>query len=242
MKQPIPVIDVFAGAGGLGEGFSSLNDSETFKVVLSIEMDEVAHKTLELRAFFRQFDTAPDDYYRYLRGQIKRDELFDSFPSQSLSAQKECWKAELGEVSRDQVNQRITERLSGQTMWVLVGGPPCQAYSVVGRSRRSSDENYLPEQDKRNFLYQEFLNILVDNRPPIFVMENVEGVLSSEVAGNKIFSSILSDLENLEKEQPTSSSPIGYNVYPIGDESSHPHVKSNSPKRFVVNAADYGIP
>ena len=55
----IPVIDVFAGPGGLGEGFSALRDSRSglpiFKIALSIEKDHVAHLTLRLRSFFRQF-------------------------------------------------------------------------------------------------------------------------------------------------------------------------------------------
>lgn len=79
-KKPIPVIDVFAGPGGLGEGFSVLGRREGrqyFKIGLSVEKDPAAHNTLQLRSFFRQFpfDKVPEDYYAFLRGEISRDEL-----------------------------------------------------------------------------------------------------------------------------------------------------------------------
>ena len=70
-RTPIPVVDLFAGPGGLGEGFSSLGNGEkpSFQICLSIEKDSVARSTLELRSFFREFPEgkAPDEYYEYLR-------------------------------------------------------------------------------------------------------------------------------------------------------------------------------
>ncbi len=72
--MPIPVIDLFAGPGGLGEGFSSFveDGKRRFKIGLSIEKDSHAHRTLELRALIREFDlgATPDDYYDYLAGKI----------------------------------------------------------------------------------------------------------------------------------------------------------------------------
>jgi len=98
MYTPIPVIDIFAGPGGLGEGFSSLkleNGQPSFKIKLSIEKDKSAHQTLELRAFYRQFaDSAvPSSYYEYLRGNIGRDELFKQYPQEALNAKNEAWQA-----------------------------------------------------------------------------------------------------------------------------------------------------
>lgn len=129
MTTPIPVIDIFAGPGGLGEGFSSFKNKEgkpIFKIKLSIEMDEFAHKTLELRAFFRQFssDTIPPEYYDYLKNKIRREELFGKYKRQSLAAKKEAWKATLGEEPVKAVRTRISEALNGATNWVLIGGPP----------------------------------------------------------------------------------------------------------------------
>ena len=80
-RAPIPVIDLFAGPGGLGEGFSSLTDADggrRFAVRVSIEKDEIAHKTLSLRALFRAFPDGkvPGSYYNYVRGKITREQLF----------------------------------------------------------------------------------------------------------------------------------------------------------------------
>src|SRR5262245_9989535 len=100
MNTLIPIIDIFAGPGGLGEGFSSFNS--IFKIKLSIEKDETAHQTLELRAFYRQFSpkNVPPEYYEYLRGTITRDELFGKFEREASLAKKEAWKATLGEEDR----------------------------------------------------------------------------------------------------------------------------------------------
>ena len=82
-NDPIPIIDLFAGPGGLGEGFSSVRNSSgnpIFSIGLSIEKDAVAHRTLSLRAMFRSFGNgkAPDSYYEYLRGDISFQQFFNS--------------------------------------------------------------------------------------------------------------------------------------------------------------------
>ena len=96
-KKKIPVIDLFAGPGGLGEGFSSILDedgSRRFEVKVSIEKEEIAHRTLTLRSLFRSFpkDNVPDCYYDYLRGSITREELFNhpDVPEESRLAAKEA--------------------------------------------------------------------------------------------------------------------------------------------------------
>src|SRR5687768_12263771 len=98
--MPIPVIDLFAGPGGLGEGFSALTRrrESVFKIRLSIEKDDWAYQTLLLRAFFRQFPSskAPDAYYDFLAGLLPRDELFKKFPEEVENARREAWHAELG--------------------------------------------------------------------------------------------------------------------------------------------------
>jgi DNA (cytosine-5)-methyltransferase 1 len=131
MNNYIPVIDLFAGPGGLGEGFSAFkNEQEVypFKIVLSIEKDEIAHETLLLRAFFREFrDThTPDEYYQYLRQEINKKELFEKYPEQYKAAEKEAWLAELGnpEFPDDIVDRRIIDAISDSQSWVLIVGPP----------------------------------------------------------------------------------------------------------------------
>src|SRR5438309_2311584 len=95
--QRVPVVDLFAGPGGLGEGFSSFADERIgFDVVLSVEKDPAAHGTLLLRSFFRLFGTtAPDEYYRYLRGCMSSNDLFRAFPEQAATAQARCLHLEM---------------------------------------------------------------------------------------------------------------------------------------------------
>lgn len=76
--MPVPIIDLFAGPGGLGEGFASLRDQKGqafFEIGLSIEKTSVAHRTLTLRAVFRRLRSTKDvkHYYSYIRGEIDED-------------------------------------------------------------------------------------------------------------------------------------------------------------------------
>src|SRR5271166_4850917 len=130
----IPVIDVFAGPGGLGEGFSAYRDSagqQVFKIALSIEKDAEAYKTLRLRGFYRQFlkGQHPEEYYDCLRGKLAIQELYSKFPMQAAAAADEAWQAELGSnlFPADTIDERIRAALDGEGNWVLIGGPPCQA-------------------------------------------------------------------------------------------------------------------
>src|SRR5579863_6313141 len=113
----IPVVDLFAGPGGLGEGFSSVADASgcaVFHIGLSIEMDPAAHTTLELRSFFRQFrkGSAPEAYYERLRGTITTEELFTQHPLQAGNARTEAWLAELGKVPTKELNDRIRQAVA----------------------------------------------------------------------------------------------------------------------------------
>ena len=98
----IPVIDIFAGPGGLGEGFSSLSDiggSAAFKIKLSLEKEEHAHRTLQLRAFYRQFAKThvPEDYYKCLRGGISLQELYRRHPDEAKVSEAEAVRLTLSE-------------------------------------------------------------------------------------------------------------------------------------------------
>ncbi len=257
--MPIPIIDLFAGPGGLGEGFSSLtaeNNEPIFKIKLSIEMDEQAHRTLELRAFFRQFprQNVPKDYYDYLAGRISRSELLGRHPDQARQAAVEAWQAELGATSTpdDEVDGRIRTALDGQTNWVLIGGPPCQAYSLVGRSRMSSADSKKDkerkekhENDHRHFLYREYLRILAVYRPPVFVMENVKGLLSAEVKKQRMFERILSDLAEplsvITEARQSEQDVLTYHLMPVV-KALPDSLGKYLPEGFVVRAEEYGIP
>ena len=200
----IPIIDLFAGPGGLGEGFSAFQSADSrqpFRVSLSIEKDAYAHRTLTLRSFFRQFEpgSAPDAYYDYLRKaddpeSIRRKSLFEAFPEQASRAETSSLLAELGKDDRPVIRERIRNALDGHEDFVLLGGPPCQAYSVMGRSRNRGNPNYEATTDKRQRLYVEYLQVLADHHPAVFIMENVKGLLSATLDNQQIFERILDDL------------------------------------------------
>jgi DNA (cytosine-5)-methyltransferase 1 len=244
--MPIPVIDLFAGPGGLGEGFSSLltdAGERVFKIKLSIEKDEHAHQTLGLRAFFREFPpkNVPDCFYEYLRGNIKREELFKRYPDQAAQAASEAWLATLGEEPDKEVDRRIEDALGGEKKnWILIGGPPCQAYSLVGRSRRMNDPKFA--MDEKHFLYKEYLRILAVHKPPVFVMENVKGLLSAKVKKEGIFEQIRTDLEHpLFATGMGREEDLKYNFFPL--VATLGELLGNfKPEDFVIHSEDFQIP
>ena len=128
--------------------------------------------------------------YLHLRGEVSRDQLYELYPAEAESAVHESWHATLGEEAPQNVDKRIESSLCGRKHWVLIGGPPCQAYSIVGRSRLGG----INPEDPRVYLYREYLRIIARHAPPVFVMENVKGLLSSKVKGSLIFNEILNDL------------------------------------------------
>ena len=197
----IPVIDIFAGPGGLGEGFSSLRSQgqePAFRVCLSIEKDRDAWETLRLRCFFREFGDAavPEAYYQHLRGEISREELYQTHPEELRKAELIAVNAELGaqQKTATEIRARIKRALGGRKGFVLIGGPPCQAYSTVGRSRNKGNSAYVPEKDERSTLYIEYLQILADHQPSVFIMENVKGLLSARLSKQPLFTRMLEDL------------------------------------------------
>ena len=93
------------------------------------------------------------------------------------------------------INSRIPKiRSEYGDRTVLIGGPPCQAYSLAGRSRNAGNTSYLPEKDKRNFLYEQYVHVLNKLEPAAFVMENVKGMLSSAIDEQRIFQKVTEDL------------------------------------------------
>lgn len=240
ISPPIPVIDLFAGPGGLGEGFSCLRNPDgtpCFDIRLSIEKDPVAHRTLELRSFFRSLQSrVPDCYYDYLRGKISREQLFaiPSIASNAALARAEAWNMTLAPESHEIVSSRVANALgTSPGPWVLIGGPPCQAYSLVGRSRMKADGVERFEQDHRHFLYREYLRIIAEHGPQVFIMENVKGLLSATHGGSRMFERIVSDLECPEHSDHR------YRVVPLAG-SDDP--LGFAPADFVLKAERFGVP
>jgi len=244
------VIDLFAGPGGLGEGFSRVMDPggrPAFKIAASFEKDASAHQTLELRAFFRVLrdENKLDDYWAFTAGQMTRAELFQRHPNASRIATSESVLAELG--SEAFPTQRLRETIRASLKdpsgpLVVVGGPPCQAYSIVGRARRKGITGYRAEDDHRTTLYKEYLQVLADWKPVAFVMENVRGILSSRLHGERIFPRILEDLsspaEAIRRDGRTSlRGKCRYRIHSLV-HAGDPIV----PEQWVVRAEEYGIP
>jgi DNA (cytosine-5)-methyltransferase 1 len=258
----IPVIDLFAGPGGLGEGFSAFRNTAgtaAFRIALSIEKDRFAHETLKLRSFYRKFSrsSVPEEYYDHLRGKIDRQQLYGRYPEQSSGAETEAWNAELGNYrvfSSAKIGQRIAGSLERAEDWVLIGGPPCQAYSTVGRSRvipvdrREGTQNY--ENDKRHFLYKAYLRIIAEHSPPVFVLENVKGILSAEVGGRRIIDRLLSDLRYpvlaARGEDASQNAGLEYKIYPLADYSATRGLfekgSESEPADYIVRSEEHRIP
>lgn len=257
--QQIPTIDLFAGPGGLGEGFGRLlsRGRPVFRNVLSIEKDIVAHQTLTLRAFYRQFrGELPPAYRDRARGLLATEDLFQKFPERAKAAKHEAWRAELGspDFPLNSVRERVKDALAGSKDWVLLGGPPCQAYSLVGRSRNRGIRGYRLESDHRATLYVEYLQVIADFAPSVFVMENVKGLLSAKLDGESVFARILEDLARpavaLSREnrpRPLRGDGLRYRLYPIvapqhGLFDGTAADASTDPRDFVVRAERFGVP
>lgn len=317
MHQSIPVVDIFAGPGGLSEGFSSfVDDSDMgypFQVVLSAEKDEHAIRTLRLRAFFRWFVYikkelgVPKLYVDYVTAKNNKDkkhdaiflfnmlceensleDVLDKHPSKWKSFQNKYQKElsnileavrfarldamhiELGETEVDleiEIRERLQSGFSQTNQpFVLIGGPPCQAYSSAGRSRRKGrvtahlnekTGKYEQDKDPRSWLYKEYLKILEHSKPAIFVMENVRGMLSAELTNKsgkkeKAWKMIVKDLHSpvlalgesdsckLEERYVVCSLEDSQNFYD-GSEDSLERLEKNS-RSLLINTAEHGVP
>lgn len=250
-KGPIiKVVDIFAGPGGLGEGFSSFIPTgkavNPFRIVLSAEKEQTAHKTLTLRAFYRRFkpEEVPEEYYQIVRQEIAPEDLKGDLAVEWAQAQHEALLLELGRES-PRLHSEIELRIGKDEPWVLVGGPPCQAYSLVGRARNKGKRDYVAEEDNRHYLYREYLEILSRFSPPVFIMENVKGILTAKLNGKRIFPDILNDLHDPGRALGKTSGAI-YDIYPLSADATGGAYRPGEPEknlaRFLVKAEDLGIP
>ncbi len=161
-------IDLFAGAGGLSEGFVRAG----FKPLAHVESDLAACFTLKTRTAFHYLKEINnlDSYVAYLKGDISRTELYALIPEEILST---IINQAIGE--NKIIFDEIDDILGGNEVDLIIGGPPCQAYSIVGRAR----DEYGMKMDKRNHLYIHYYEFLNYYTPKIFVFENVPGLLSA---------------------------------------------------------------
>ena len=219
---------------------------------MSVEMEENAHKTLTLRALYRNLTggSGIKHYSDYISGKIDKPEMQSTLSSEWAAASEETL---FGPTKLGEDNAKIHARLhdlkkskQGEN-WVVIGGPPCQAYSLVGRARNKGKKDYLPENDHRHYLYQEYLKVLDIIEPDVFVMENVRGILSSKVEGEKIFPIIINDLKNPRKTLKKRSKSRGreYQIYSFvcpPDRSDFFDFGYEDDRSYIIKSEYYGVP
>lgn len=175
-------IDLFAGAGGLSEGFIRAG----FEPVAHVEIEEAACYTLKTRTAYHYLKSVKryDIYVSYLKGEITRGELYSHIPEELLGA---TINLPIGAEHNKTIHKTIEAQLNGDEVDLIIGGPPCQAYSLVGRARSANGM----KGDRRNYLYVHYAKYLEKYNPKMFVFENVLGLKS---AGDGIY---LKNMENL---------------------------------------------
>lgn len=207
-------IDLFAGAGGLSEGFIQAG----FTPIAHVEIDKHASKTLETRSAYHYLKTNNMlmHYYEYQKSynlsdkerSNARKKLFDLIPMDEV-------ELVINEGISDKTLPKIIELIDGkiaqnniEEVDLIIGGPPCQAYSLLGRARDDSSM----ENDDRNYLYKLYARFLKYYQPRAFVFENVPGILTAKQG------SIYKNLKALLKR-------VGYNL-----------------QSFTLNSKDFGVP
>ncbi len=218
-------VDLFAGCGGLSEGFVTSG----FSVVACLERDPHACETLRTRMMFYELkkNGKLSWYYRYMRGDVSREDILGRFLEIADTVESRVIQRGFGEhpyQARVIPRMRLALKLAkASKVHVLLGGPPCQAYSLIGRSR---DPDRM-EKDERHFLYAHYLHVLSDLQPDFFVLENVPGLLSAQSRGEETFHNILKDFASI---QPA------YEVAP-----SYKAMRDN-PRDHLIDSADFHVP
>jgi DNA (cytosine-5)-methyltransferase 1 len=183
-------IDLFSGAGGLSEGFINAG----FNPIAHVEIDGYACKTLETRLVYHKLKKQGklDIYYDYLLGKIERTDFIKDYGKKKLS--KSILNIGIGEENNALIFDKVDTLIGKKEVDLVVGGPPCQAYSLVGRSR---DKNRMKD-DPRNHLYKEYGKFLNRYKPKVFVFENVMGLLSAN--GGKYYEDMKNHFEKIGYE------------------------------------------
>lgn len=164
-------IDLFAGAGGLSEGFVQ----KDFNPIAHVEMNKLACDTLVTRVAYHYLKSQNKTslYHQYLEGKISRTELLSKIPSKLKDS---VINSEISDKTIASIFSKINNQLGNKKVDIIIGGPPCQAYSIIGRARDPKNM----EDDPRNFLYKLYVKFLQEYSPKMFVFENVPGILSAK--------------------------------------------------------------
>jgi DNA (cytosine-5)-methyltransferase 1 len=163
-------IDLFAGAGGLSEGFIKAG----FSPIAHVEMNKDASDTLRTRTAFHYLkeNNRIDEYYDYLKSKITRKDLWGKLPEELFNS---VFNTEISSDTIPFLFDKIDELVGEKSVDLVIGGPPCQAYSIAGRAR---DPKGMTD-DPRNHLYKYYIQFLERYKPKMFVFENVPGILSA---------------------------------------------------------------
>lgn len=164
-------IDLFAGAGGLSEGFIRAG----YEPIAHVEIDAAACNSLKTRAAYHYLKSKKkyEIYTQYLKGEITRAELYSSIPEKLINS---IINLPISDKTNDIIHEQITKCVGKKSVDLIVGGPPCQAYSLVGRARSKNGMS----GDPRNFLYVHYAGFLEKYKPKMFVFENVIGLKSAK--------------------------------------------------------------
>lgn len=195
-SNKLTTVDLFSGCGGLIEGFEM---SGLFSTIGAVEWDNPSLQTLANRLKNR---------WKY----NDADNLILHFDMQRTEELLNGWKTDKKYGNHNGLKSLVKER--GGMVDVIVGGPPCQAYSIAGRIR---DKNGM-KNDYRNYLFETYLAVVNEFKPKIFIFENVLGLLSAKPNG-----ALIKDVIKKEFDK------IGYSIL-------------NNLNNAVVDAADYGVP
>ena len=245
MPATFGIVDLFAGPGGLGEGFASLDvgGHAPFRIGISVEKDASAHCTLTLRAFLRahqaRHGALPKAFIDFHAGLIPEPDWseVDAAAWQHATAEAQC--LELGtEPAAAAIDHAIGALRREFDDTILIGGPPCQAYSLVGRARAKGKVGYVPEEDERHYLFREYIRVLDRLRPAAFVMENVKGMLSSTVDSRLVFEMLMEDLASLGTRRGHH-----YEMRAIRVADGRASLREAAqPSDFIVRAEEWGVP
>ena len=185
MGSTLNYLDLFAGAGGLSEGFIRAE----FNPIAHVEMDQAACYTLQTRMAYHHLkaNNNLEQYANYLKGIIKRKEFYGLVPDDVI---KSVINEEIGEETLQNIFSQINRIRGSQKVDLIIGGPPCQAYSVIGRARCQKNM----KGDPRNDLYLYYAEFLKEYEPEYFVFENVPGLLSATDADDESYLELMKSL------------------------------------------------
>lgn len=208
MPKKYTFIDLFAGCGGLSEGFLQTGH---YDALAHVEWEKPMVDTLRNRLITKWKETESDA--------IKKVVLFDIQKTEELinGNWSEDSKKKYGAHNSNEVKTQGLKGVIGtKHVDLIIGGPPCQAYSIHGRA---TDRNSM-QNDYRNFLFESFCKVVNAFQPNVFVFENVGGLLSAKPGGIPVRNRIYDAFSN-----------IGYVI----------RTPEEMPKS-LFNAVNFGVP